>query len=156
MVLSLFKWAEGTALASAIRDSVWLFPTIEAVHLVALAVLGGTVLVVNLRLLNLGVREGSVAYLVHTVRPWFLGSLLVMLASGLPLVMSEPLKYYYNPPFWWKMAFLASSLLFTWMVIPKVLEEGPLSRSVTRRVVAVISLALWSGVGIMGRGIGFY
>ena len=52
-LLPFFEWCENTAIGGAIRNSVWLFPVIESFHLVALALIGGAVLLVNMRLLGL-------------------------------------------------------------------------------------------------------
>ena len=50
----VFEWCESTAVGQVVRDSLWLFPVIEAIHLLALALMGGTILVVDLRLLGFG------------------------------------------------------------------------------------------------------
>src|SRR5713226_2669711 len=55
-LLPFFEWCEHTAVGAAIRGSAWLFPVIEAFHLLALALIGGAILIVDLRLLGLGLR----------------------------------------------------------------------------------------------------
>ena len=55
-LLSFFEWCEDTAVGHAIRDSLWPFPVIESVHLLALALIGVAILLVDLRLLGLGLR----------------------------------------------------------------------------------------------------
>src|SRR3954462_7420028 len=103
MLLPFFQWCENTNVASAIRDSVWLFPVVEAVHLVALAMIGGAVLMVDLRLLGWTLSRESATHVARNAQPWFMGSLAVMLVSGVFLFSSEAVKCYYNPPFWAKM-----------------------------------------------------
>ena len=56
-LLHWFQWFERTGIGVAIRESTWLFPAIEAVHLLALALIGGAVLIVDLRLFGWGVRR---------------------------------------------------------------------------------------------------
>ena len=63
MLLSFFEWCDATALGEAVRNSLWLFPAIEAVHLLGLCVLGGSLLVVDLRLLGLGLKRQTIAEL---------------------------------------------------------------------------------------------
>lgn len=105
-LLPFFEWCENTAIGEAIRNSVWLFPVIEGFHLVALALIGGAVLLVNMRLLGLVLGTWPVSELARSAHPWLLGGLLVMFASGIPLFLSESIKCYYSFAFWVKMSAL--------------------------------------------------
>jgi hypothetical protein len=81
---------------------------------------------------------------------------MVMLVSGLLLFTSEATKLYYHEAFWVKMTSLLLATLFTFTVLRKVaLAEQGRVRPFWSKAVAVISLFLWSGVGIGGRWIGF-
>ena len=156
-LLDFFEWCEATTLGLAIRDSLWLFPVIESVHLLALALLGGAVLVLDLRMLNLGLRRQAVARIARGAQPWLIGSLITMLVTGVLLFLSESIKCYYSPPFWCKMGFLATAILFTFTVRRKISTAdeqrvGP----VWGKLVALVSLGLWFGVGFSGRWIAFY
>ena len=155
-LLPFFEWCEATLLGHAIRGSLWLFPVIESVHLVAFAVLGGTVLLVNLRILGAPLFSASVAPLARDARPWQIGSLAVALASGSLLFLSEPRKLYYSGPFWVKMTCLALAILFTFTVHRKLTlaDEGQVG-PLPRKVAALVSIALWGGVAWGGRWIGF-
>lgn len=73
-LLPLFHWLEDTSIGAAIRDSLWLFPVIEAVHLLALALMGGAILVVDLRLLGFGLTSQPVAALAKNIQPWLVGA----------------------------------------------------------------------------------
>jgi hypothetical protein len=153
---ALFSWFEASWLGAGIRESRWLFPVIESLHLLGLAALGGMVLVVNLSLLGLGLGRPSSAQLWRDLRPWFLGSLAVMLATGLLLFSSEAVKLYYHGAFWVKMSALILSLLFTATVQRSTALADPARISARRsRAVALISLLLWFLVGAGGRWIGF-
>jgi hypothetical protein len=155
-VLSFFTWCEGTLLGEAIRESNWLFPAIESLHLLGLAVIGGAVLVVDLRLLGFGIERQPPAQVWRDTRPWLLGSLMVMLVSGVMLFTSEATKLYYHEAFWIKMSSLVISILFTFTVVRKVSLAAPgRVRPVWNKLVAVVSILFWSGVGIGGRWIGF-
>jgi uncharacterized membrane protein len=155
-LLTLFTWCDQTALAAALRDSTWLFPVIETLHLLSLALLGGAVLLVDLRLLGIGLRAQPVDRLAAATRPWLFGSLAVIVGSGVLLFMSEAMKCYANPAFWLKMAFLAVAVVFTLTVRSRVLARDDWRSEAAPRLVAIVSIVLWTGVGITGRGIGFW
>jgi hypothetical protein len=155
-LLPFFTWCEQTAVGEAIRDSQWLFPVIESVHLLGLVVIAGAVLVVDMRLFGLGLRQQPVAQLARDARPWLICSLMVMLTTGILLFLAEAIKCYYSPAFAVKMTSLLLAITFTFTVRRKVVlaEEGRVG-PLWSRLVAVVSVALWSGVGIGGRWIGF-
>jgi hypothetical protein len=155
-LLPLFGWFDSSAAGEAIRASSWLFPVIEAFHLLGLAVIGGAVLVVDLRLLGLGLRHQPVSQVARDAQPWLIGSLLVMLTSGFLLFTSEAVKCYYHGAFWVKMTSLFLAIVFTFTIRRKVAMADPGRVGPLRnKIVAVVSVALWSGVGIGGRWIGF-
>ena len=155
-LLTLFTWFESSWIGEGIRASRWLFPVIESVHLLALAVIGGSVLAVDLSLLGLGLGRRSAAQLWHDTWPWFAGSLAMMLGSGFLLFTSEAVKLYYHGAFWVKMSALLLALVFTAMVQRRTALADPDRMTLLRsRAVALVSLFLWSLVGGAGRWIGF-
>ena len=155
MLLPFFEWCETVWLGRAVVGSLWLFPVIEAVHLLALSVLGGAVLLVDLRLLRDALREGTPAELWAAARPWMIGALAVMFATGIPLFLSEAIKCYYNDAFWVKMTTLPIALLFAFTMRARAIPESV--RNTTRRqaLVGALSIALWVTVAAAGRWIGF-
>jgi hypothetical protein len=152
--LRIFEWCEATAIGSTIRESLWLFPVIEAVHLLGLCMLGGSILIVDLRMLGSGLRHQPVASLAREAKPWLLGSLAVMIASGTSLFLSEAVKCYYSPAFWTKIATLPIALLFTLTVRERV-ALASVDATRTTRLVGAASLTLWFIVAAAGRWIGF-
>jgi hypothetical protein len=154
--LAFFTWCENSWLGEGVRDSSWLFPVIESLHLLGLAVIGGSVVVVNLSLLGLAMGPRSAAQLWHDTRPWFVGSLAVMLGSGFLLFTSEAVKLYYHEAFWVKMSALLCSLVFTATVQRRTALGNPDRVSALRsRAVGLASLLMWLLVGVGGRWIGF-
>ena len=155
-LLPFFTWCEKSAIGESIRNSQWLFPVIESVHLLALVLIAGAVLVVDMRLFGLGLRRQPVAQLARDAQPWLIGGLMVMLTTGFLLFLSEAIKCYYSAAFAVKMTSLLLALIFTFTVHRKVVLAGE-SRvgPLWSRVVAVVSVMLWSGVGMGGRWIGF-
>lgn len=144
---------EQTWVGNAIRESLWLFPGVEAIHLLGLAVLGGSVLVADLRLLGLGLRHLAPAQVVASARPWFLGSLALMVATGVPLFLSEAVKCCFNHSFEVKMVALALGVAFTLLVRDRVARHQAPAWAV--KVAGLVSLALWVTVAAAGRWIGF-
>jgi hypothetical protein len=155
-LLPFFTWCEKSAIGEAIRSSQWLFPVIESVHLLALVLIAGAVLVVDMRLFGLGLRRQPVAQLARDAQPWLIGGLMVMLTTGILLFLAEAIKCYYSLAFAVKMTSLLLAIIFTFTVRRKVtLADESRVSLLWSRLVAVVSVALWSGVGIGGRWIGF-
>ena len=155
--MTLLEWSERletTAIGTAVRESVWLFPVIESIHLVALASLAGAVLVVDLRLLGVGVRRPAAELLADASR-WFAGSLVAMFATGIPLFLSEAVKCYYHPEFWVKMAALATVIVFTYTIRNPLVRRDIHERRAITTLLGSVSIVLWLTVAAAGRWIGF-
>jgi len=156
MLLPYFQWISETRMSQAISQSSWAFAVIESVHLLALAVIGGAVLMLDLRMLGLGLREQPIEAVERAVFPWFVGSLIVMIVTGFGLFVSEAIKCYYSTPFWVKMTSLLLAMIFAFTVRRSVALAGEGQvRPIWLKVVAIVSLGLWFGVGASGRWIGF-
>ena len=155
-LLPTFEWFYATPVGETIRNSVWMFPVIEAFHLLGLGIIGGAVLLVNLRLLGVGLTRQPVAQLSQEAQPWMLGALALMFASGIPLFLSEATKAYYSFAFWIKMASLLLVLLFTFTIHRRVTQSDlAIERPQLAKLTGIISLVLWFGVAWGGRWIGF-
>jgi hypothetical protein len=155
-LLPFFQWCYQTPVGEGIRESIWLFPVIEACHLLGLGLTAGAVLLVDLRLLGVGLSKQPVAQLSAGAQPWLLGGLTVMFASGIPLFLSEAVKCFYSFPFWVKMTSLFLVLVFTFTIRRRVTRTDlTFDRPLTGRLTALISLSLWFGVAWGGRWIGF-
>jgi uncharacterized membrane protein len=156
-LFQLFVWCEQTGLGTAVRNSTWMFPVIEIVHILAFGALGGAVLLVDLRALGFALPEVAVRQLSDGARPVLNLALVAITVSGVLLFLSEATKCYGNPAFWLKMGLFVLAILFTATVRRRRLadEQGAESDR-PGRLVALISLTLWFGVGTAGRGIGFW
>lgn len=155
-ILHLFQWLNGTSFSIFIRDSTYGFAIIEMIHLLGLAAVGGVILIVDLRLLGIGLRRQSVSQIARELTPLFLGSLTIMLVSGALLVATGPLKYYYSPWFRVKMLFFFLAVVFYFTLHRSVVgSNGDAHPSAWSKVAAVVSMTLWLGVGLAGRAIGF-
>lgn len=155
-MLELFDWLQYSPLLVQMRSSPWLFPVIASIHLLGLAVLGGAVLVVDLRLLGLGLSRQPMAQIARDAEPWLFASLSVMLPTGLLLFMCFATKYYYLASFWVKLSCLVVVLFFTFTVRRRtVLSDETHASAIRRKLVALVSLSLWTSVALAGRLIGF-
>jgi hypothetical protein len=155
MLLPFFEWCEATGLGQAVRQSLWLFPVIEAVHLLGLCMLGGSLLIVDLRMFGVGLKNQGIAELAERARPWLVGSVVVLITSGLLLFLSEAIKVYYNRSFWVKMWALLFALIYTFAVRRRITSDEALDTSLRSRLVAALSIAIWFTVAAAGRWIGY-
>src|SRR5213594_338315 len=155
-LLDLFGWLQYSPLITAMRSSPWFFPVVATIHLMGLALIGGAVLVVDLRLLGLGLRSQPVAGLAHDADQWLRRGLLVMVTTGILLFMCFATKYYYLTFFWVKMSALILVIVFTGSVHRRVVLANEEEVSPIRcKLVALVSLSLWTIVAVGGRYIGF-
>ena len=155
-LVQYFQAIADSSLSQAISTSTWAFAVIESVHLLALSVIGGAVLLLDLRLLGLGLRRQTIAEVARDAQPWLIGSLAVMLVTGVLLFVSEPIKCFYSTPFRIKMLCLLLGTIFAFTVRRKVALAGEgRVRPIWLKLVALVSLSLWFGVGAGGRWIGF-
>jgi hypothetical protein len=155
-LLEFCRWVQYSEPLIAMRSLPWFFPVVATIHLMGLAIIGGAVLLVDLRLLGVGLRRQPVAALWADAQRWLAGGLIVMLATGLLLFMCFATKYYYLAFFWVKMAALVLVVAFTYSIRRRVvLADDAAMRPRRNRVVALVSLSLWTTVAFGGRYIGF-
>lgn len=157
MMLAFFKWFADLQVSHAINMSVWIYPLVQALHLVAVAVFAGAILIVDLRLLGRGITERPVAEVARDARPWLIWSFVALVATGVPQLMSLAMKEYYSDFFWLKMGILLVALIFTFTLRRKVTgaEEGRVG-PLQAKLVGLVSIVLWAGVAITARFIGVF
>lgn len=157
MLLPFFQWCDGLAMSQAYRDSTYLFPVTQALHILAVTVFVGAIVIGDLRLLGWGPVGQSRASIARSAQRVLLWAGLAVLVTGLPQFTTNALTYHRSWLFAFKMYLLAAALVFTATVRQRVAvaDEGRLSPWVPRAVGAV-SLALWMGVTISGRLITYY
>jgi hypothetical protein len=157
MLLQFFQWANDLPFSLAYRESLWYFPVTQAFHLVALAFFIGAILVVDVRLLGAGLNKYPVAQVARDAQPWFVGSFVVLTITGIPQFMSNAMRYYDNPVFYFKMGTLLVAFVYAVTIHRRVTrtEQARLGR-IRPKVVAIVSLVLWFIVTVGGRAIGFY
>jgi hypothetical protein len=156
--MSLHDWFMALAhspLGRAMQTSSWGFVIVEMIHLLALAILGGSVIVVDLRLLGVILNNESAQEVGRDLGRLIAASLVVMVLSGISLLSEEAGKCYYSPAFRWKMALLAVAVLFYFTFHRIALRQTGRGRPTSwARLAAIVSLLLWLSVGVAGRAIG--
>jgi hypothetical protein len=159
-MLEFCQWLDQTAVGSTIRQSLWLFPAIETVHLLGMAALVGTITVLDLRLLGWTMPQRRVSEVVARLLPWTWLGFGVQVVTGALLFSSEAVKIYGNPAFRLKMLFLLlagiQALIFQTVVSRKLpaWDNRP-APPVVARITGMISILLWIAIVTAGRFIGF-
>ena len=152
----LFQWCDSTWISVAIRDSTWMFAVLEILHLLGLTLLLGSLVVLDLRLLGLGMRRQPAPRLAGELAPWIAAGLGFMALTGTLLFLSEAMKCWASPPFAVKMLLLFLALVSHVAIFRQVRRlEDPARLPAWIRPAACLSLGLWFGVGLAGRAIGF-
>ncbi|HVZ59274.1 MAG TPA: hypothetical protein VG892_00670 [Terriglobales bacterium] len=154
--VDICQWIQNTSLSTSIRESVWLFPIIETTHVLGLAVSVGTVVWFDLRLLGVGMKHQPVGEVFRQIMRFCVWGFMLMFITGGLLFWSAPVELYLSVYFRIKIALLVlaglNAAVFQFHTLPKVDTWDPMAKSPTgARVIAGISLALWTGVVLFGR-----
>jgi hypothetical protein len=154
-LLEFCRWIQYSAPLVEMRGSPWFFPVIATIHLFGLAIIGGAVLLVDLRLLGFGLRRQRAADIVGDAERWLIRGLWIAFPTGVLLFMCFATKYYYLTFFWVKLAALVLVLFFTFSIRRRVALAADDTTPGLNRMVAIVSLSLWTTVALGGRYIGF-
>jgi hypothetical protein len=151
-----FAWHNTSWLGQTISGSIWYFPAIETIHILAMCIMYGGLLVLNLRLLGLGMTKQPLPMMAKTLMPFVNWGLVFMLLSGYAMFASEALKAFTNDGFKFKMACLALVLIFQYTFFIRLIKQDDAHRSkALGGAAAILNFLLWFGVGAGGRAIGF-
>jgi hypothetical protein len=156
----LFSYLENSALADNIRENDLLFPLIESVHVVAICLVVGSILAVDLRLLGLASLNRSVSRVTAGILPLTWGAFVVAVGSGGLLFISNATKYLGNGFFVAKLCLIAAAGLNMAMFhfigakdLPR--WENDRRPPLPARLAGGVSIVLWIAVVACGRWIGF-
>lgn len=156
MLLSFFEWLEASPLGVFMKDLPATFAVVEAVHLMGLALLGGTVIAQDLRLLNVILRDVPSNVVTEQTHRWFKVGLWMLLLTGVPMLAGVATKCYHNPFYWTKMIALAIGIVFVFTLKQPLLRgDHAALKPVTLQSVALASMSIWFLVAASGRWIGF-
>ena len=158
--LAFCKGLEQTSVGAAVRESLWLFPAIETVHLLGMAALVGTITVLDFRLLGWMKRRERFSELAGRLLPWAWAGFAVQVVTGVLLFSSEAVKVYTNPAFRLKLLLIllagVHALIFHWTVYRDVATWDESSVLPAKaKLSGLVSILLWVGIVAAGRFIGF-
>jgi hypothetical protein len=157
---ALLKWLAATAFATKIRDSLILFPLLESTHVFGLALVFGTILVIDLRLLGAASSHRPFQRVASDIFKWTWAAFALTAATGVLMFITNAPVYYHNFYFRTKMVLLViaglNMLVFELTAGRNIhgWNEAPSAPS-AGKAVAVVSLAMWIAIIFMGRMIGF-
>jgi hypothetical protein len=146
-------------LPTQIRESDWMFPTIETVHVFALVLVVGTIMTVDLRLLGVANKERPFSEVAAEMLPWTWTAFAIAALAGLLMFSSKALTYYGNIPFRLKMVCLLlagiNMAMFHWLGTRRLAAWDRGRPPLTARLAGGASLLLWTTIVAAGRWIGF-
>jgi hypothetical protein len=154
----LLHWLQDTRVAEAVAEADLLFPAIETIHVLALAVVVGTILRVDWRLIGLGVDRRPITLVARQMLKLTWGGFAVAVVSGGLLFVSNAVRYFDNPAFRVKLVLLLLLGLnmvvfqrFTWRAV----RPADIIPRRAVRLAGATSMVLWISVVAAGRWIGF-
>jgi hypothetical protein len=150
-----FEWMENLKFATSLDDAGYLVAGINVMHLLALTIFIGAVLVVDMRLLGRGMSKQPVARVARDAQPWLVGGLIAVAITGVLQILATPMKAYYSANFWLKMELLIVAVILTFTVRHWIAraDEGRVA-PIWGKLVAIASIGLWTTIAVQGRFIG--
>ena len=157
---AILKWLETTPLSVFILESEWAFPSIESIHVIAIALVIGTISIVDLRLLGLASTKRGFTELSHEILPWTWLAFSAAAIAGLLLFISHATEYFDNTAFRIKLLLIllaGINMLYFHLFTCRNVSEWDRSSAVpmAARIAGGISLVCWIAVVGFGRWIGF-
>jgi uncharacterized membrane protein len=150
---SFFKWLTASPVGNAMNNHEWAFPIVQSLHFIGFALSIGTIVIVDFRLLGLGMRRQKASEIAADLNPWTSAGIAVMLITGPLMFSTDAFAYHVNPSFQFKMVCLMLALLFHFTLHRRAVRSDvpPLAA----RLAGAISLLLWTAVVAGGRFIAF-
>jgi hypothetical protein len=153
-------WLAATPASQTIKTVAWIIPAVQTVHILAVATVMTSVLLINLRLLGVNARELAIASIANRFLPYLWWPLPVLLATGVTLIVAEPSRVLKSPIFQLKMGLLiaaAGVTLVCQIPLQRDAEFWDLNagRRWAVRFIAIASLSLWIAIVFAGRWIAY-
>jgi hypothetical protein len=160
LISVICQWLEQTSIGTAIRESLWLFPVIETVHIFGIILLVGGTSILDLRLMGLTFRDEPVTKLAKRFLPWAWSGFIIQVATGLLMFASEATKMYINTAFQIKMLMIVAAgvnaFVFHSLAYQSVgkWDKDPVA-PVSARIAGLVSILFWFGIVAAGRWIAY-
>jgi hypothetical protein len=161
MFFRFCQWLFDSGLGTSIRESTFVFPFIETVHVLGIALLVGTVAILDLRLWGAVLKGEKVSTIARQLLPLTWSGFGVVLISGVLLFIAEAAKLYPNPAFRLKLLLLLlvglNPLVFHFTIYRSVEQWNEAVVTPARaRLAGALSLSLWAGIIVAGRAIAYF
>ena len=152
-------WLASTGLTTWLASQMWVVPTLQSIHILAIGIILASLAMLDLRLAGFIGREQSMRDMTLRFYPWIWGALAVLIVTGILQIMAEPARELLNWVFWTKMGLIVSAVLFT-APVKRLLEDRrfrdlPPRKQRIVRTCGLVSLALWVLVVTCGRWIAY-
>lgn len=151
----IIVWLYASPLSTAIRDILWVIPTVQSIHIIAITVLFGSALVSDLRLAGVLASDEPLRGVVRRYYPWMRNALIVLLFTGLIMIIAEPDRVLVNTTFWLKMALVVTAFTLTLLLRRPLLRAADTPAPRLIKALAWVSIGLWCVVIICGRWIAY-
>jgi len=156
MIAGILEWVGTTKWSVMLLESYYVWPLLESTHVVTLAFFVGTALMMDLRLVGIAFPGVPVTAFTGRLLPWTRFAFALMVATGLLLFYSSPLRYYNNIFFRLKIVLLLAAGLNIWLFHSRIhLEveewENDLRPPRAARIAGLVSIIVWTGVVFSGR-----
>src|SRR5260221_9032886 len=154
-IFAICQWLEQTAVGTSIRESLWLFPIIETVHIFGIILLVGATSILDLRLMGLTFRDEPVSKLAKRFLPWAWAGFIIQVTTGLLMFTSEATKMYVNLAFQVKMLMIVAAgvnaVVFHSLAYQSVgkWDKDPVA-PMSARIAGLISILFWFGIVAAG------
>jgi len=160
MLRPFADWLDKTPLSQLLQNHLWIIPTSQSIHIVAVSVVFASACVINLRLLGVGRGGRSVSTLSATLVPWMWRALAVLLCTGAIQTIAEPVRQFVTPAFWAKMTMIVIVATMTYLYARSLRRNAPLwdtaaTRPASAKFFAILSTLLWMGIIACGRFIAY-
>lgn len=157
---ALCNWLAASSVSHAIQTIDWIIPAVQTAHILAVAAVVSSVLMINLRLLGIGRDDQSVAAVARRFLPFTWCAMTVLLATGAALIVAEPARALENPVFLLKMGLLLAAsgvTLACQLPLRSHAAFWELSRGRRRaaQLIALASIPLWIAIVCAGRWIAY-
>ena len=159
-IAALLASLEGSRLAGGIRNSLYYFPLLESFHVIGLAMVFGTIAIVDLRLLGLAWGKRPFSKVTQDIMKWTWVAFALTVTTGLLMFITNATVYFHNFQFRSKMVLIAlagiNMLVFELRTgRNKHQWDNDIAAPASGKLAAILSLLLWISVIFMGRWIGF-
>lgn len=159
-VQSFANWIAATSLSETLKAYLWIIPTSQSIHILAVSVVFVCALTIGLRLLGLSRSERTLSMVIGKQTRLMYAGHIVLLLTGAVQTIAEPFRQFGSPAFWIKMSLIASGLLIT-VFLARSARSDPHRwdaanhRPARLRIYGAGYVAAWSAIIFCGRFIGY-